>query len=74
MQEHPTQFDFGKSQYHQISAMEQWCRANIGAGGWANPAAPMAPGHLWTVHSMFGNTTFLFKQPSHCTLFTLKWS
>jgi hypothetical protein len=48
--------------------MEQWCRENIGDGGWGG-----MDGEFWYVKSMFGNTTFTFRDPKHLTLFALRW-
>jgi hypothetical protein len=28
----------------------------------------------WTIHSMFGNTTFAFKNKRHYTWFILRWN
>lgn len=67
---------FGKNQYHLNGDMEQWCRANIGHGGWTYDTPKTwegMDGKIWVMHSIFGNTTFAFKYPKHLTLFTLKW-
>jgi hypothetical protein len=67
---------FDKDRYHQNPEMEQWCHANIGNGGWTY-ATPNTwegmGGKIWGMHSMFGHTTFVFKDPKHLTLFLLKW-
>ena len=73
-------YTFGKDRYHLNGTMEQWCRANIGEGGWsyANYANPMTwegmGDKIWVMSSMFGNTKFSFKDPKHLTLFLLRWS
>lgn len=68
---------FGKDRYHQNRAMEQWCEKNIGPGCWAFGKANTWQGmddKLWTIDSMFGNTTFSFKNDKDCTLFLLRWA
>jgi hypothetical protein len=60
---------FGKDRYHLNGAMEQWCRETIGDGGWGG-----MDGEFWYVKSMFGNTTFTFRDPKHLTLFVLRWA
>jgi hypothetical protein len=68
---------FGKDRYHLNGEMEQWCKENIGEGGWsyANPKTwEGMHGKIWTMHSMFGNTTFAFKDSKHLTLFLLRWA
>jgi hypothetical protein len=30
-------------------------------------------GKIWVMHSMFGNTTFAFKDAKHLTMFLLRW-
>jgi hypothetical protein len=62
------QITFNRSKYHLISKMEQWCSTTIGTGGWL-----YKQDDLWNVTSIFGNTTFKFKQHSHYMLFLLKW-
>jgi hypothetical protein len=71
-------YTFGKDRYHLNNEMEQWCKENIGQGGWsyANPKTweGMHGNWIWVMSSMFGNTTFSFKDPNHLTLFLLRWS
>ena len=63
---------FGKDRYYQHLEMEQWCREVIGNGGWHT--IDSRPAELdWWMNSMFGNTTFAFKQEKHYTLFILRW-
>lgn len=59
---------FNKRMYHLNGAMESWCKEHVGPGGWLN-----APEDLWTISSVFGNTTFTFKYERDATLFALKW-
>jgi hypothetical protein len=68
---------FGKERYHQHTLMEMWCHKNIGKGGWTYSTPKTWEGmddKVWIVHSMFGNTTFAFKEPKHLTMFLLRWS
>lgn len=68
---------FGKDRYHEHGRMEYWCEKNIGPGGWTwgTPETWEGMGDkTWVIHSMFGNTTFAFKDPRHYTLFVLRWS
>jgi hypothetical protein len=68
---------FGKDCYHLNGEMEQWCRDNVGNGGWTygSPATwEGMEGKIWTMHSMFGNTTFCFKEAKHLTMFILRWA
>lgn len=68
---------FGKDRYHLQREMESWCRKHIGEGGWTG-ATPKTwegmGGKVWVIHCMFGETTFVFKEPKHLTLFSLYWS
>ena len=68
---------FGKDRYHQHIEMEYWCEKNIGHGGWSYDTPTTwegMDGKIWIIHSMFGNTTFTFKEAKHLTLFLLKWA
>ena len=60
---------FTKQSYHLNGAMETWCADHIGKGGWI-----ARDDHLWNIRSMFGNTTFAFKEEKHYTWFILRWS
>jgi hypothetical protein len=74
---HKVEITFGKDRYHEHLEMEKWCHNNIGLGGWTygNPKTWEGMGKkIWIMHSMFGNTTFAFKDPRHYTLFVLRWS
>lgn len=64
---------FGKDRYHQHPEMEAWCAEKIGKGGWIY-RFEQSGDDLWGVKSMFGNTTFSFKDPKHLTLFLLVWA
>jgi hypothetical protein len=70
-------YTFGKDRYHLNGEMEQWCRENIGDGGWsyANPETWEGMGDkIWVMSSMFGNTKFSFKDPKDLTMFLLRWA
>ena len=67
---------FGKDKYHLHQEMEKWCREKLGPGGWTYETPKTWEGmgdKVWVIHSMFGNTTFAFKNPKHFTLFILRW-
>lgn len=68
---------FGKDRYHEIGSMEYWCAKHIGKGGWTSDTPKTwegMGGKIWIVHSMFGNTTFCFKNERDYTFFVLRWS
>lgn len=66
---------FGKDRYHQQGEMERWCKENFGPGKWIGDIEVKEWEGLpeWTIHCMFGNTTFNFKNPKNLTLFILRW-
>lgn len=67
---------FGKDRYHQHPEMDQWCRDNIGEGGWTYETPKTwegMNGKIWVMYSMFGNTTFAFKESKHLAWFMLRW-
>jgi hypothetical protein len=68
---------FNNTQYHLIGAMEQWCKDIIGPGKWIGGQLQTWQGmnpNLWTIQSMFGNTTFSFKEQQHYNWFLLRWT
>jgi len=68
---------FGKRKYHLNGDMEKWCHDNVGHGGWTYETPKTWEGmgdKVWIMHSMFGNTTFAFKDAKNLTLFILRWS
>lgn len=68
---------FGKDRYHLNGLMEEWCHHNIGKGGWSYNTPETwegMSGKVWIMHSIFGNTTFCFKDPKHLTMFILRWA
>ena len=67
---------FGKNRFHQHPEMDQWCRDNIGEGGWTYETPKTwegMNGKIWVMHSMFGNTTFCFKEEKDFMWFKLRW-
>jgi hypothetical protein len=64
------QITFGKDRYRLNDEMEQWCRDTIGTGSWGGYIA----GDLWSIHSIFGHTTFKFREEKHYNWFVLRWS
>jgi hypothetical protein len=66
----PYRITFGKDRYHLNGEMEHWCKDNIGPGSWGGYFA----GDVWSIDSMFGNTTFKFKEEKNYTWFVLRWS
>jgi hypothetical protein len=67
---------FNNTHYHLNSEMEQWCRTYLGEGRWVggklNTWEGMDP-NIWAIESMFGNTTFMFKEDKHYHWFILRW-
>ena len=68
---------FGKDRYYQHLEMESWCYENIGMGGWSTSTPDsfedLSP-KIWVMHSMFGTTTFVFKEEKDAMFFILRWS
>jgi len=67
---------FNNTRYHLNGAMEQWCRDNIGEGKWIGGRLQTWEGmepNTWAIESMFGNTTFSFKEQKHYNWFILRW-
>lgn len=68
---------FGKDYYHLNGAMEEWCRTYAGEGKWIGGKLKTWEGmgnNVWAIESMFGNTTFMFKEDKHYHWFILRWS
>lgn len=67
---------FGKDDYHLQNEMSQWCVQHFGEGKWISERYPNDWTNMpnWTIHSMFGHTTFAFKQSKHYNWFILRWS
>jgi hypothetical protein len=67
---------FGKDQYHLHLDMYAWCEHQFGPGSWIGEQHPKDWEGMpdWTIHSMFGNTTFAFKNERQYTWFILRWN
>jgi hypothetical protein len=67
---------FGKDQYHLQNAIQDWCEEQFGPGRYIYQSYPKDWTGLpnWTVHVMFGRTTFAFKDDKHYNWFVLRWS
>ena len=68
---------FGKNRFHQHIEMCDWCREHCGFGKWLTDTPNSWAGFEnlnWTVDSMFGNTTFAFKDSKHLSMFVLRWA
>ena len=63
---------FEKEKYHQQQEMVEWCKKNIGPGGWREPNLERW-GDLWGIESFFGKSTFYFIKASDATFFKLVW-
>ena len=63
---------FNNTRYHLNGAMEEWCRDNVGQGGWVGRYE--REDDRWSIDSMFGNTTFKFKNEKDYVWFLLRWS
>lgn len=61
--------DFGKDRYHEREDMIAWCRDNIGRGGYIPHEY-----NSWEIDTIFGNSTFRFKNEKDAIMFTLRWS
>ena len=66
---------FNNTRYHLNGDMEQWCVKHFDQGQWISEPYPKDWTGLpnWTIHSMFGNTTFAFKEQRHYNWFILRW-
>jgi hypothetical protein len=68
---------FGKDRYHQHTEMQNWCTSKFGPGNWISERTVKDWEGMqvnWTIHSMFGNTTFCFKDPKDLMHFIFRWS
>ena len=64
---------YGKDRYHQHREMEMWCKKNIGEGRWTHGEPSRWDDNTWVMWSMFGNTTFCFKNPEDLINFKNTW-
>lgn len=54
--------------FHMLSEIADWCRDNIGPGGY------IVRDHcVWEMKTTFGHTTFYFKREKDMSLFVLRW-
>lgn len=69
-------YTFDKDRYHQQREMEAWCKKQFGEGKWIGGPYPKDWTGLpnWTIHCMFGTTTFAFKNEKDYNWFVLKWA
>jgi hypothetical protein len=69
-------YNFGKDRYHEINDIQMWCVQQFGEGKWIGEPYPKDCTAMpnWTVHSMFGNTTFAFKDEKQYNWFILRWT
>lgn len=68
---------FSNERYHLNGEMENWCIKHVGPGNWISEREVKDWTGMqvnWTIHSMFGNTTFSFKDAKSYTMFLLRWS
>lgn len=68
---------FNNTYYHLNGEMEQWCRKYAGEGKWVGGKLKTWEGmepNVWAVESMFGHTTFMFKEDKHYHWFVLRWN
>lgn len=68
-------YTFEKDRYHQVQEIDHWCTEKFGVGKWIYERTPKSWEDMprWTVHSMFSNTTFAFREQDDYFLFLLKW-
>jgi hypothetical protein len=69
-----TQIELGKEKYHLNKDMELWCHQNIGFGGWVYSDPNDWDQRHWAMSTMFGNTTFYFKNEIDAVQFSLRWA
>jgi hypothetical protein len=70
------QITFNNTHYHLNGEMEEWCRTYAGTGKWIGSRLKTWEGmgdNVWAIESMFGNTTFMFKEDRHYHWFLLRW-
>jgi hypothetical protein len=66
-----TEIYISKRQYHQLYQMRKWCNENIGERDFGGPRSV---GGLWSVVTMFGDSTFSFVNDQDATAFALRWT
>jgi hypothetical protein len=60
-----------KDQYHLLNEMQNWCRDNLGVGGYI--VCPDPGRDTWHIETVFGNSRFCFLRDQDATLFSLRW-
>ena len=60
---------FSREHYHLINDMWEWCTENFGQGQWAGNTFTRD----WSIETVFGYTTFVFKDDEQALIFKLKW-
>lgn len=66
--------EFSNDYYHKQTEMIEWCKKNVGHGGWfLNKLEEGEPPYKWSVISMFGRSKFTFENDKDATLFSLRW-
>lgn len=66
----------GREFYSKQAEMVDWCKENIGPGGWDESPALLFPDRhkwIWTVRCMFGYTTFVFTDATDGKKFKDEW-
>lgn len=67
---------FDKERFHLNDEMQNWCSHKFGPGNWIGERTVKDWEGMqvnWTIHSMFGHTTFSFKNPKDYHWFILRW-
>lgn len=69
-------YTFDKDRYHEQGLMSDWCVKNFGEGQWIGEPYPKKWEGLpdWTIHCMFGTTTFAFKHEKDYHWFLMRWA
>ena len=70
------QITFNNTRYHLNGKMQQWCENQLGPVAYSvdNIRDDGDRKNLWTYKSIFGNTTYFFKNEKDYTMFLLRWS
>lgn len=63
---------YNSTRYHEHLLMEKWCYDNIGKGGWLC-VDNLVGDSLWSIYTMFGNTTLSFRLDSDYEKFIKEW-
>lgn len=63
----------GRGKQHTIESMIDWCKLNIGHGGWYYLSNDIEE-CLWVMENNFGHTSISFRNEKDLTYFSLVWS